>query len=33
MQAQMPDKDVEEVISIRDRLHDQLASPMAVELD
>lgn len=33
MQAQIPDKDAEAVISIRDKLHEQLAIRMAVELD
>lgn len=33
MQAQIPDKDAEAVISLRDNLHEQLSSRMAVELD
>lgn len=33
MQAQIPDKDAEAFISIRDKLHEQLATRMAIELD
>ncbi len=33
MQAQLTGRDVEAVISIRDKLHEQLASSMAIELD
>lgn len=33
MQAQISGKDAEAVISIRDKLHEQLATRMAVELD
>lgn len=33
MQAQLTGRDVEAVISIRDKLHEQLATRMAIELD